>query len=103
MRTDLLLDSDGDLPIDAPGLMPVGFSDYQHQVDMFAAFPGEWKQFIFNGIGTDRYLKSTGNKLAAFKRNARQQLANDGYGNISQINAAFNAEGKLVINLTTTV
>lgn len=100
MRTDLLLDANDDLPIYVAGLMPFGVSDGQHQRDMFASFPGEWKQFIFNGIGVSKYLKATGNKILALKNIATQQLANDGY-NISKINVAFDSTGKLIIGTNT--
>lgn len=100
MRTDLLLDADGDLPIDTLGLMPVGFSDFQHQEDMFEAYPGEWKQFPFNGIGVGRYLKSQSNATLTVKKIARQQLNADGYAT-GVINVSYTSEGKLLIRLNT--
>lgn len=100
MRTDLLLDANEDLPIDAIGLMPVGPSDYQHQKDAFAAFPGEWKQFQFNGIGLAGYLKSGGNTLLRLESNARQQLAKDGYST-GKMKLSYNSDGQLIINTNT--
>ena len=80
--------------------MPVGFSDYQHQRDMAQSFPGEWKQFIFNGIGISRYLKATGSKLLALKNNTRQQLQKDGY-NPGDIKTTWDDNGTLIIKLNT--
>lgn len=95
-RTDLLLDVNGDLPIDAVGLMPTGPADLQVQQDMFASFPGEWKQFIFNGIGVYRSLKVTGTKVQALKNRARQQLLADGYS-VGRMNIYNKPDGTLVI------
>jgi len=100
VRTDLLLDANGDLPIYINGVMPIGISDGQHQRDMFASFPGEWKQFIFNGIGTALYLKATGNRMQHFKNIASQQLSNDGYKN-STLTTSFDNDGKLLIKVNT--
>ena len=92
-RYDLLLDANGDLPIDAAGVMPVGPSDLQHQRDMFISFRGEWKQFLQNGVGVPRYLKSTGTALLELKSRARQALQADGYdvGNLRIVEMSDNS------------
>lgn len=95
-RTDILLDNNGDFPVDAVGLMPVGYSDRQHIADAFDALQGEWKQFLTNGIGTLKYLKASGTKILFLKKNARTQLQNDGY-NVGNLTATFNANNKLII------
>jgi hypothetical protein len=94
-RTDLLLLPNGDLPIGAK-LMTTGPSDLQHQKDMFSSFPGEWKQFPNNGIGTARRLKSTGNNTLNLKNTARQQLQRDGY-NVGNMQFEYDDTGKLLI------
>lgn len=94
-RTDLLLDANGDLPIGAT-LMTTGPSDLQHQRDMFSSFPGEWKQFPQNGVGTAGYLKSSGNRLMALNNSARQALQKDGY-NVGNIKFKEGIDGKLNI------
>ena len=96
VRTDLLL-VNGDLPIDTPGLMPVGFSDEQHQVDAFNAMPGEWKQFIFNGIGVLRYLKSNSGNNQELNKQSRIALQRDGY-NVGVIKITYDDTGKMHIN-----
>jgi hypothetical protein len=97
-RTDLLLDADGDLPIEAPIALPVGPSDLQHIKDMFNSFPGEWKQYLPNGIGVSRYLKSTGNALLTLRSTARQALLRDGYDQDS-VTITSVGQDKLVINV----
>ena len=79
IRTDLALDSSGDLPIEAVGLMPVAPSDNQHIKDAFASFRGDWKQYLQNGIGVRRKLKSTGLRMLDLERESRIQLTRDGY------------------------
>jgi hypothetical protein len=96
-RTDLLLDPSGDLPIGAR-LMTTGPSDLQHQKDLMASFPGEWKQFIFNGVGTARYIKKSGSNLLSLKNTARQQMQQDGY-NVGVMTTYFNPAGTLVIEV----
>ena len=95
-RVDLLLDANGDLPIDAVGLMPVGNSDKQHLEDLLSSFKGEWKQFIFNGVGLAKYLKSTGTKLNALSNDAKQQMQRDGYST-GRFLLGYDATGKLHI------
>lgn len=94
-RTDLLLLSNGDLPIGAK-LMTTGESDLQIQRDMFSAYPGEWKQFPQNGVGVSRYLKSNNNGILTLKSKARQALLKDGY-NVGNIQYKFTGENKLII------
>ncbi len=92
-RYDLLLDANNDLPIEATGAMPVGPSDLQHQRDMFISFRGEWKQFLQNGVGVPRYLKSTGTSMLELKSAARQALQKDGYsvGNLRIVELSDNS------------
>jgi hypothetical protein len=100
-RTDLLLDLNGDLPIGAK-LMTTGPSDLQHQKDMFRSFPGEWKQFLNNGIGLAGYLKTSNPKrISTLKNQARQQLQRDGY-NVGNMLITFDASGKMIIKTNAT-
>lgn len=96
-RTDLLLDSDGDLPIDFVGLMPIGYSDKQHIKDNFQSFPGEWKQFPTSGIGVGRYLKASGAAILTLKNNARQGLQSDGY-KVANMKIGFDGSNRMVIH-----
>lgn len=96
LRTDLTLYPDGDLPIDAPGLMPVGFSDQQHVTDCMNSFPGEWKQYPTNGVGVARYLKASNNVAGTIQRESRIQLQRDGYG-VGNMLVGTNAAGKLIV------
>lgn len=77
--------------------MTVGPSDLQHQKDMFSSFPGEWKQFPQNGVGTAMFLKSTGNNLLTLNNRGRQALQADGY-TVGKIEFNFDQNNKLQIN-----
>ena len=96
VRIDILLDDNGDFPIDAIGVMPTGYSDRQHIADAFDALQGEWKQFLANGIGVMKYLKASGTKIMFLKKISRTQLQNDGY-NVGNLTATFDTNNKLTI------
>lgn len=99
-RTDLLLDTNGDLPIGA-ALMTTGPSDEQHQKDMALSNPGDWKQYPQNGIGIGNYVKSTGIRLLQLQKEARQQLVRDGY-NVLKLQFKTTGNDKLIIDQVTT-
>lgn len=75
--TDILLDDDGDLPIETNNFL-IDYSDVQHVQDAMISFPGEWKQFPQNGIGIGAYQKARIDSLQVLAK-IRQQLINDGY------------------------
>lgn len=100
-RYDLKLDANGDLPIDATGVMPVAPSDLQHQRDMFVSFPGEWKQFLSNGVGVPAYLKSTNTAMLELKSKARQALQKDGY-NVGNLQILDRTDNGITINTNAT-
>lgn len=75
--TDILLGTDGDLPIETNNFT-IGFSDIQHVSDAMISFPGEWKQYPQNGIGIGAYQKARIDSLQVLGK-VRQQLTADGY------------------------
>lgn len=75
--TDILLGTDGDLPIETNNFT-IGFSDIQHVSDAMISFPGEWKQYPQNGIGIGAFQKTRIDSLQVLSK-IRQQLTNDGY------------------------
>ena len=80
-RTDIILEGEDYVTADFPSdnNTPIGYSDRQHIGDNFASFAGWWKENPTFGIGTMKYLKSSGNTLLEFKKVVRVQLANDRY------------------------
>ena len=74
--TDLLLDANGDLPIDT-GLQ-LGASDGQHIRDCINAFAGWWKQNWTVGVGIRAFVNSSGQEQVIEQR-IRLQLTADGY------------------------
>lgn len=76
MRTDLQLNTNGDLLVVAGNLV-IGESDEQHIIDILSAYPGEYKQFPMIGV----YIHRTVNGLidGFIKRDIRINLESDGY------------------------
>lgn len=64
IRTDFILDTDGDFPLDdfiSGGIYldtPINESDPQHILDNIMAHPGQFKQYPPVGFGASRYKNS---------------------------------------------
>lgn len=76
-RIDYLCGSDGDLLI-ANGDFVVGISDEMHIQDTIISDLGWWKENLQDGVGIDKYMKSTGQEQV-LAREIKIQLENDGY------------------------
>ena len=74
---DYLCGSDGDLLI-ANGDFVVGISDEMHIQDTIISDLGWWKENPQDGVGIDKYMKSTGQEQV-LAREIKIQLENDGY------------------------
>jgi hypothetical protein len=75
--TDILLGSDGDLPIENVDFT-IGNSDQQHLMDAMLAAPGWWKQYPQNGIAINSYFKSRVQPLKVLAK-VKKELEKDGY------------------------
>lgn len=84
---DFLQDSDGDALITNNDFV-IGASDEDHIVDIINSNPGDWKEYIFCGVGIDNYLNSSGAQLQ-LKKQILLQLAQDGFSSIT-VNFADN-------------
>lgn len=89
-RIDILLDADGDLPIEDNNLT-LGFSDEQHMKDCIVSNVGWWKQYPANGVGISLYQKSRYNR-AYVENKVKQQLTNDRY-TVKKLNVTSLMEG----------
>lgn len=78
---DFLQNSDNDILI-KDGDFVIGASDEDHIVDIVNSNPGDWKEYIFCGVGIDSYLNSSGAQLQ-LKKQILLQLAQDGYSSIT--------------------
>lgn len=76
-RRDYIENNNNDLLI-VNGDFYVGDSDEQHIKDTIVAFGGWWKQNIYDGVGIDSFVKSTGQEQVV-TRLIKIQLENDGY------------------------
>lgn len=76
-RIDYLCGSDGDLLI-SNGDFVVGISDEMHIEDTIKSDVGYWKENPQDGVGIDKYIKSTGQEQV-LARSIKLQLENDGY------------------------
>jgi len=79
LRTDIMLDDDGDLAVSADGDFVVGNSDEQNIELLLVATPGQFKQYPSLGIGLQYELKKQDNNAASIKRRAQVNLTADGY------------------------
>jgi hypothetical protein len=75
---DFLQNSDGDALIMNNDFV-IGASDEDHIVDITQ---GDWKEYIFCGVGIDNYLNSSGAQLQ-LKKQILLQLAQDGFSSIT--------------------
>ena len=78
---DFLQDSDGDALIMNNDFV-IGASDEDHIVDIINSAQGDWKEYIFCGVGIDNYLNSSGAQLQ-LKKQILLQLAQDGFSSIT--------------------
>ena len=78
---DFLQDSDGDALIMNNDFI-IGSSDEDHIVDIINSTQGDWKEYIFCGVGIDNYLNSSGAQLQ-LKKQILLQLAQDGFSSIT--------------------
>ena len=76
MRTDILLDADGDLLI-TDNDVTIGNSDNQHAQLILNTKKGDWTQYLNVGVGIMQYLK--GSFDGEGRRNVRLQMESDGY------------------------
>lgn len=78
---DFLQDSTGDALISDNDFV-IGFSDDDHIIDIINSNAGDWKEYIFCGVGIDNYLNSSGAQLQ-LKKQILLQLAQDGFSSIT--------------------
>jgi len=74
---DILLDTNGDLPIETNDLQ-LGPSDNQHIQDCIYSAPGWWKQFPDSGVGIMAYQKARLQQQTLLNK-TKGQLEKDGY------------------------
>ena len=78
---DFLQDSNGDALI-TNGDFVIDENDEDHIIDIVNSNQGDWKEYIFCGVGIDNYLNSSGAQLQ-LKKQILLQLAQDGYSSIT--------------------
>lgn len=79
--TDLLVDQDDDLMI-VNGDLAIGDSSATDVNLLMYSFKGEWKQHPVTGVEAITYVKKR-NGLDRLKKEARQQLSQNNFKNIS--------------------
>jgi hypothetical protein len=78
VRYDLKRTATGDIDLSAT-LLNTEPSDEIHISRCMSAFPGEYKQFLQNGVGIRAFQKVTGTRLLELDKLVKQQLQRDGY------------------------
>lgn len=93
---DIQVDDEGDIIVDKnTSDVLIEFSDRDHIADVAVAYPGEWKQYPFVGIGIGAYEKIS-NPVPRLLSTSRLQYEADGY--ICNPKAALDTSGNLVFN-----
>lgn len=80
---DFLQNNDNDLLIENNDFV-IGNSDEDHIVDIINSAQGDWKEYIFCGVGIDNFLNSSGAQLQ-LRKQILQQLTADGYSSVSVV------------------
>ena len=87
MRTDILLDDDGDLLDDGNGDFATGESSQDEVNSLVISHKGNWKEFPFAGLGISKFLKKRAgasvavDSLPTLMRSLKLELDNDGHKN----------------------
>ena len=80
---DFLQDNTGDILIKDNDFV-IGNSDEDHIIDIINSNQGDWKEYIFCGVGIDNFLNSSGAQLQ-LRKQILQQLTADGYSSVSVV------------------
>jgi len=92
MAKDLKVDENGDLLI-VNGDFVITDSDQQHNYDIIASSPGDWKEYPLVGFNPMKYINSRATP-AELNQAAKIQLQADGCSNI-KVNLSIDNNNKI--------